>query len=50
MAKLFQDVLESKRYKGAFKVIHFAIIDVPSTNGTHNPQGNLKPFKDVFHD
>ena len=48
MAKLFHDVLESKRHKGAFKVIHFAIIDVPSTNGTHNPQGNLKPFKDVF--
>lgn len=48
MAKLFNNIIESKRYKGTFKVIHFAIIDVPSTNGAHNPQGNLKPFEDVF--
>jgi len=48
MAKLFNNIIGSKRYKGAFKAIHFAIIDVPSTNGAHNPQGNLKPFEDVF--
>ena len=33
---------------GLFKVIHFAIIDLASTNGEHNPNGNIKPFKDVF--
>ena len=48
MAKLFKEVIESKKYKGAFKVIHFAIINVTSTNGSHNPEGNYKPFKEVF--
>lgn len=48
MAELFKEVIDSKDYKGVFKAITFAIIDVPSTNGTHNPEGNLKPFIDVF--
>lgn len=48
MARLFKEVIDSEKYKGAFKVIRFAIIDVPSTNGAHNPQGNIKPFTDVF--
>ena len=48
MAKLFKEVIESDKYKGAFKVIHFAIINLASTNGGHNPQGNFKPFKDVL--
>ena len=48
MARLFKEVIESKNYKGAFKVIHFAIINVESTNGSHNPQGNYQPFKDVL--
>lgn len=48
MARLFKEVIESKKYKGAFKAIHFAIINVASTNGSHNPQGNFQPFKDVL--
>ena len=48
MAMFFADVLASEKYQGLFKVIHFAILDVPSTNGEHNPNGNIKPFKDVF--
>jgi uncharacterized protein (TIGR02452 family) len=48
MAKFFADVLASERYQGLFKVIHFAILNVPSTNGEHNPHGNFQPFKDVF--
>ena len=48
MAKLFKEVIESKKYKGVFKAIHFAIINVASTNGSHNPQGNFQPFKDVL--
>lgn len=48
MAKFFYDTINSKRYKGAFKVIRFAIIDLPSTNGAHNPNGNIKPFQDIF--
>ena len=48
MAKLFKEVINNDKYKGAFKVIHFAIINLASTNGGHNPQGNFKPFKDVL--
>ena len=48
MAKFFADVLASEKYQGLFKVIHFAILNVPSTNGEHNPHGNFQPFKEVF--
>jgi uncharacterized protein (TIGR02452 family) len=49
MARLFHEAIESDKYKGAFKKIVFAIINLPSTNGTHNPEGNFKPFKDEFN-
>lgn len=48
MARFFADVLASENYQGVFKVIHFAIINVQSTNGAHNPNGNFEPFKEVF--
>lgn len=48
MARLFKEVLSSDKYKNVFKVIHFAIINLASTNGVHNPQGNFKPFYDAF--
>jgi uncharacterized protein (TIGR02452 family) len=48
MARLFHEAIESDKYKGKFKKIVFAIINLPSTNGTHNPEGNFKPFKDEF--
>lgn len=48
MARLFKEILDSDKYKNAFKAIHFAIINLKSTNGAHNPQGNFKPFKDLF--
>jgi uncharacterized protein (TIGR02452 family) len=48
MARLFKEVLSKDRYKNAFKAISFAIIDVKSTNGEHNPQGNFKPFYEAF--
>ena len=48
MAKFFADVLASEKYQGLFKAIHFAILNVPSTNGEHNPNGNFQPFKEVF--
>jgi len=48
MARLFHEVMSSDRYKNAFKAIWFAIMNVPSTNGTHNPEGNFKPFADEF--
>ena len=49
MARLFHETIESDKYKGKFKKIVFAIINLPSTNGTHNPEGNFKPFKDEFN-
>lgn len=48
MARLFHEVLATDNYKNAFKVIYFAIINLKSTNGIHNPQGNFKPFRDEF--
>ena len=48
MAKMFANVLASEEYEGLFLNIHFAIIETPSTNGAHNPQGNYAPFKEVF--
>ena len=48
VAKLFHEVIESEEYKNLFKEIVFAIINLPSTNGAHNPEGNFKPFKREF--
>jgi uncharacterized protein (TIGR02452 family) len=48
VAKLFHDVIYSDEYKNLFKEIVFAIINLPSTNGTHNPEGNFKPFKEML--
>ena len=48
MAELFKKVINSDRYKSAFKVISFAIIDDKNAYREHNPEGNLKPFKDTF--
>ena len=49
MARLFKEVLSSNNYKNAFKAISFAIINLKSTNGIHNPQGNFKPFYEAFN-
>ena len=48
VAKLFKEVLEEKEFKGAFEEICFAIIEDSNSRREHNPQGNLKPFIDVF--
>ena len=48
MARLFHEVLTTDNYKNAFKAISFAIINVKSTNGEHNPQGNFEPFREEF--
>lgn len=49
MARLFKEVLSSENYKDVFKEIQFAIINLKSTNGEHNPQGNFKPFYEAFN-
>lgn len=48
MARLFNEAFESKRYKGAFKKVIFAIIENGCSFREHNPQGNLIPFKEVL--
>lgn len=48
MARLFKEVLSTDNYKNTFKAISFAIINVKSTNGEHNPQGNFEPFREAF--
>ena len=48
MAELFKKVLNNDKYKSAFKLISFAIIDDKNAYREHNPEGNLKPFKDIF--
>jgi uncharacterized protein (TIGR02452 family) len=48
MAQLFKKVIDNEKYKSAFKVISFAIIDDKNAYREHNPEGNFKPFKNVF--
>lgn len=48
VAKLFKEVLEESEFTGAFEEICFAILDDGNSGRDHNPNGNLKPFADVF--
>lgn len=48
MAELFKKVILNEKYNSAFKEICFAIIDDKNAYRDHNPEGNLKPFKEVF--
>lgn len=48
MATLFKQAFESKRYKGAFKKVIFAIIENGCSFRKHNPQGNFAPFKEIL--
>ena len=48
IAKLFHQVIEELEFKGAFKLIDFAILDGYRTVLRHNPEGNLKPFQIEF--
>ena len=45
VAKTFRKIIET-HFQGAFKKIIFPIINSPP--GSYNPEGNLKPFQDVF--
>jgi|GEM_PF-2966976 len=46
IAKIYHELINSE-FKGAFKLIGFAILDDPY-RGKHNPQGNLRPFQHYF--
>ena len=46
VALLYRQVIEA-HFKKAFKKIIFAILDDP-VKGEHNPEGNFKPFAQIF--
>lgn len=48
VALLFKEVLELPEFKHAFEEICFAILDDGNTGKMHNPEGNYKPFLEVF--
>ena len=48
IARLFKEVLEEDEFKNSFEEICFAILDDGNTGKAHNPEGNYKPFVDVF--
>jgi hypothetical protein len=48
MAKIFREVLGERFYRGAYKKIVFAVLDDHNAHREHNPEGNFKPFCDVF--
>lgn len=48
VAELFHQVMLEEPYAGRFKRIIFAIFDDHNARKRHNPEGNVKPFVDVF--
>lgn len=48
VALLFKQVLEEDEFKHSFEEICFAIINDHNCKRQHNPEGNLKPFVDIF--
>ena len=48
MAKIFDDVLKSDDYRGAFEDVVFAIINDSNSFNEHNPKGNFLPFIEQF--
>lgn len=48
VAKLFKEILEEDEFKNSFEEICFAILDDGNTGKAHNPEGNYKPFVEVF--
>ena len=48
VALMFKEILDSSEFKNAFEEICFAILDDGNTGKEHNPEGNYKPFVEVF--
>lgn len=48
VALMFKEILELPEFKNAFEEICFAILDDGNTGKEHNPEGNYKPFVEVF--
>ena len=48
VARLFKEVMEETEFKGKYRKIVFAILDDHNARREHNPEGNFKPFQEVF--
>ena len=48
IAALFHEVLNEVEFKNKFRKIVFAIMEDHNSRKSHNPEGNLKPFRDEF--
>ena len=48
IAKLFDEVLKENEFKNSFEEICFAILEDGNSCREHNPEGNFKPFADIF--
>jgi uncharacterized protein (TIGR02452 family) len=48
IASLFKEVLIEDEFAGRFKLVVFSVIDNHNVRKATNPEGNLKPFIDVF--
>lgn len=48
IATLIKEVLMSPGYSNRFRKVVFAIFDDHNTGKRHNPEGNVKPFEEVF--
>ncbi|EFC46999.1 predicted protein [Naegleria gruberi] len=48
IAQVFKEKIESTEFKGHFDRVFFAIIDDHNAKKVHNPDGNIKPFVQVF--
>ena len=49
VACLFHEVMEEREFRDQYRRIVFAIIDDHNARKAHNPEGNFKPFYDVFN-
>lgn len=47
VAALYKKVLKTY-FEGVFDRVIFSIVEDENSNCSHNPEGNLKPFKEVF--
>jgi uncharacterized protein (TIGR02452 family) len=48
VAELFKEVFTEPEFKDRFKTVVFAILDDHNSNLSHNPEGNVLPFLEVF--
>ena len=48
IARLFKAAFEEPEFAGAFRQVVFAILDDHNAHKAHNPEGNYRPFLEVF--